>query len=200
MGREGTAEQSRWQDKRVGLASQRWLIKDPMTERLLAKGVGETLGNPRKKAPRLRNVSFSDLSAAGYVVGIDFFFLIKFHSDFLKKKNEHRCMWRQMAWYKAASRAMGHSPLGEGVVPPLAAGRCWGWASRHKKDTGIREVPQTSVPTHALPSHKPLWVGTYATSTGHASAGTPTPTPHLMSGVSPAPPGNCVRRKTTPPL
>ena len=35
----------------------------------------------------------------------------------------------------------------------------------HKKDTGVRKVPQTSVPAHSLPSHNPLWVGADASST-----------------------------------
>lgn len=92
--------QSYWQDVRVGLASQKWPIKDPMTERFPARGEEETLGNPCKKPPGLRNVSFSDLSAAGYVVGIDFL-KIKFHYDFLKRKmrtdacgdRELGCQW-----------------------------------------------------------------------------------------------------------
>ena len=57
----------------AGLAFQKWFVKDPITERFLAKGVEATLGNPCKKLLGLRNVNFSDLSAAGYVVGIDFF-------------------------------------------------------------------------------------------------------------------------------
>lgn len=56
-----------------GAGFQKWLIKDPMTERLLAKGAEATLGNPCKKPLGLRNVSSSDLSAVSYVVGIDFF-------------------------------------------------------------------------------------------------------------------------------
>lgn len=71
--------------------------KTPRTGRLLAEGVEATWGNPCKKPLGLRNVSFSDLSAVGYVVDIDFFFLIKFHPDFLKKKNEHRGTRRQGA-------------------------------------------------------------------------------------------------------
>lgn len=32
------AEQSRWPEESVGLASQKWLLKDPITERFLAAG------------------------------------------------------------------------------------------------------------------------------------------------------------------
>lgn len=49
MGREGAAEQSRWQEERVGLASQKGLIKHPMTERFLATGVEGTPRNPCKR-------------------------------------------------------------------------------------------------------------------------------------------------------
>lgn len=47
--REGVAEQSCWQDERVRMASQKWHIEDPMTDRFLAKGVEGTLGNPCKR-------------------------------------------------------------------------------------------------------------------------------------------------------
>lgn len=72
------------QDRTKGCSAKLWArrqgragfpevaVKDPMTERFLAKGVEATLGNPCKKPLGLRNVNFSDLSAAGYVVGIDF--------------------------------------------------------------------------------------------------------------------------------
>lgn len=52
-------------------------MKDPVTERLLAKGVEGPLRTP---AEGVETVRFSDVSAAGYVVGIDFP-LLKFHSD-----------------------------------------------------------------------------------------------------------------------
>lgn len=100
----------------MGLASQKWFLKDPITERFLAMG-GRDAEESLKKGTEA--VSFSDLSAAGYVVGIDFL-LIQFHSDVLKKKDENKCVWRQGAQQQKV--LLGH--------PGVAPGRGWGlhWA------------------------------------------------------------------------
>lgn len=91
-----------------------------MTDRSLAKEMEGTLGNSCKRHSDC-DISFSDLSATGYVTGIDFL-LIKFPSDILKKKNENdicrdrelSCRWNYIkvlmgSWVQTPGEMVGPS-------------------------------------------------------------------------------------------